>query len=506
MSSGYSSVTADPSYKLLQSSLPYCVFRNKQRYHLLPPSSDKTDGGQAYHQHETAEAQTKLLLTSAAGQFVPSYLTYGTIRLEMQNLPPVGSSPLHNTVISLQYDQLNLFVHPGGRYLDELVLRDVHHTFRGEDLDRPPGFTLPLSKGSQLREVAFAGTTHWGTKSQLLARAGSEIYHVRTLGLDEYRSIPATESEAEQGHRHMYETSPVILEPTQKWQLPTEISSMACSTTGWSTAGVLGANGAYFTWTPTDGIKSFHGGKSVLPHTEEKGYMKDFTRRTECSWHPQVHYLTSQESLYTLDLRSQSMAVALYSAAGPVLSPKQHDRQASLLLVSVKDAVQLVDVRYPKGCVAQQYVPHGHQLMASVQTPYTNSTAGELRKITSRFCLHGTSFCVSLHMTRLTFGCYYIYRCLSGGTSRGVTTVPAHARELPAAGIRHGLPQHPQARLGRHPAQRGVRPVRLPPRWRAGNNILRTDQRHCCVALSCCPVRKRPFSCVSEWNCFCRVT
>jgi hypothetical protein len=90
-----------------------------------------------------------------------------------------------------------------------------------------------------------------------------------------------------------------------------------------------------------------------------------------------MHYLTSQESLYTLDLRAQCAAVALYSASGPILSVKQHDREATLVLVSVKDTVQLVDVRFPKDCIAQQYVPHGHQLMTSVRTPYGNSTAGE---------------------------------------------------------------------------------------------------------------------------------
>jgi hypothetical protein len=152
---------------------------------------------------------------------------------------------------------------------------------------------------------------------------------------------------------------------------------MACASTGWSTAGILGADGAYFTWTPSDGIKGFQGGKSVFPSTEDKGNLKDFTRRTECSWHPQVHYLTSQESIYTLDLRAQSAAVVLYNTSGPVLSVKQHDSQATLVLVSVKDTVQLVDVRFPKGCVAQQYVPHGYQLMTSVRTPYSNSNAGE---------------------------------------------------------------------------------------------------------------------------------
>ena len=42
----------------------------------------------------------------------------------------------------------------------------------------------------------------------------------------------------------------IILEPLQKWQLPTEIASMSTSVTAWSHAAILGTNGQLFTWNP----------------------------------------------------------------------------------------------------------------------------------------------------------------------------------------------------------------------------------------------------------------
>jgi hypothetical protein len=371
---------SDSSYKLLQCGIPYCIFRNKGRHQYgllrqvgLPPTSQ-------YHLNELAATETALCLESLTNSHIPSYLLYGSLRRDAST-PVYDDSARH--VVTACHDGLPLFVHVGGRNMDELFLRDTQHCFAGSELKSPPGFDLPLTQGAHIRELVGAGTTNWGSRSDLLVRTSAEVFHVCTLGLNEW--MPTSE-DYDCNNGRSYLTAPVILEPVRKWQLPEELCCLASTSSAqWSTAAMLSASGNIYTWTPTDGVLRYAPNSRVLPVQEANnpGDFKDFSRRVECSLHPQQLYLSSGDAVYTLDLRSNSPAALLYTlnrstgTTTKVLSMAQHGTQTNLLMVSAKDSVQLVDTRFAKAPLTWQFVPGGHEQMSYEHTPYGGKGTGE---------------------------------------------------------------------------------------------------------------------------------
>jgi hypothetical protein len=371
---------SDPSYKLLQCGIPYCILRNKGRYqHGLLKQAGLPSISQ-YHLNELAATETALCSESLTNSHIPSYLLYGSLRRDA-GTPVYDDSARH--VVTACHDGLPLFVHVGGRNTDELFLRDTQHCFAGSELKSPPGFDLPLTHGAHIRELVGAGTSNWGTRSDLLVRTSAEVFHVRTLGLNEW--MPTSE-DYDCKNEHGYLTAPVILEPVRKWQLPEELCCLASTSSAqWSTAAMLSASGNVYTWTPTDGALRHSPNSRVLPVQDaanNSGAFKDFSRRVECSLHPQQLYLSSGDAIYTLDLRSNSPAAWLFSldrstgTTTKVLSMKQHGTQPHLLMVSAKDTVQLVDTRFAKAPLAWQFVPSGHEQMSYEHTPYGENMTG----------------------------------------------------------------------------------------------------------------------------------
>jgi hypothetical protein len=372
---------SDPSYKLLQCGIPYCIFRNKGRYqhgllrHARLPSTSQ------YHLNELAATETALYSESLTSSHIPSYLLYGSLRRD-------ASTPIYDGgarhVVTACHDGLPLFVHVGGRNMDELFLRDTQHCFAGSELKSPPGFELPLTQGAHIRELVGAGTSNWGTRSDLLVRTSAEVFHVRTLGLNEW--MPTSE-DYDCNNGRSYITAPVILDPVRKWQLPEEMCCLASTSSAqWSAAAMLSASGNVYTWTPTDGVLQYAPNSRVLPVPEAANNsdgFRDFTRRVECSLHPQQLYLLSGDAVYTLDLRSYCPAALLYTlnrstgTTTEVLSMAQHGTQPNLLMVSAKDSVQLVDTRFAKAPLAWQFVPGGHEQMSFEPTPYGENGTGE---------------------------------------------------------------------------------------------------------------------------------
>lgn len=380
---GFPSFSGDPSYKVLQCSPPYCVFRNKQRYQYRLEDSHGRLPGQ-YHLDQLAKTQTQLCLESLSSSHIPAYLLYGSIRRDAETR---NHDEAANHIQHVHHDSIQLFAHIGGRHMDEVFLRDTQHCFDGRGLDCPPGFVLPLSRGAAIREMVTAGTLHWGTVSNLLLRTSAEIYHVRTLGLSEWMPSLKDDSDAPPAS---YLTSPVILESVQKWQLPEELCSLSGSSASqWGTAAILGASGCVYTWTLADGVTRHNGKSSVFTRTDATdSYHKDFSRRIETSLHPQMLYLSSGSTVYTLDLRTSILATPLYHLQGKdtgrVLSMKQHGSQPHLLMVSAKDTVQLVDTRFAKSPLAHQFVPGGHEQMSFVDSPFAESSAGATHSNTAQ--------------------------------------------------------------------------------------------------------------------------
>jgi hypothetical protein len=410
----YSHVSIEPSLKLLQSSAPYCVFRNRDRHQYIDELYRKNNAKDYFYEEKFAGDQVRLYLDGLSTANIPSYLLYSSLRNEFSS--GTGCS-IRSTVSTVTHNNTSMFTCVGGRYLDELILRDTAHCYlAGPDLKDPPGFSLPLGGGSPLMQTLHAGYSNWGQTSLVLARTRSEIFYVRTAGLDEVccddaarEDIPTSASmaSASASASALPPAAPTILEPVQRWQLPVEISDMSCSQSGWGSACILAKNGRLFTWTPTDGVLPSFGGCRGSCSNSSSSSIPQQQQRVECSLHPQLVYLSAGPGLYACDLRAPtsaptSAANLLYtiSAAhssssssgtntssnsncnnggggGSILSITQHGSEGHTFLLSVPEAALLMDSRFLRAPVSRQYVLHGHTSTQFAPTPYGSGTGEE---------------------------------------------------------------------------------------------------------------------------------
>mmetsp|Transcript_5313 Transcript_5313/g.12135 ORF Transcript_5313/g.12135 Transcript_5313/m.12135 type:complete len:220 (-) Transcript_5313:28-687(-) len=187
----FSHFSAEPSFKALPYSAPYCVYRNRERYTV---SWDEGVAGaqgphRRYFDNMHADDQVRLYADSLAEAPLPTRWLFGTLKrdtLDLQVAPPHRS-----TLACLTHAGRSMFAHTSGAHLDELVLRDTLHCHAaGLGLKNPPGFSLPLTRGAPILQLHSVGGSHWGTRANLLASTRYELLHVRTMGLDELRARP----------------------------------------------------------------------------------------------------------------------------------------------------------------------------------------------------------------------------------------------------------------------------------------------------------------------------
>lgn len=367
MSTNYSTIVSCPDYKLLPTSQPYCLFRNRERYvhDVHVNTTAKADGDIS----SLAENQTTLFLDGLSDNHIPSYLLYGSLRREISLHNSVNNvNTRRQTVTSIHCRGRTKFLHIGGRHLDELVMRDMKHSYEAVSLKTPPGFTLPLSEGAEICEVASCGASQWGAKTNVLARTRSELYHVSTFDVDDL--VPGGDGSSV--------GASVIIEPVQKWQLPYDIACMSVSPTSWSSANILTTCGTVYTWNLADGLRAVSNREPVIPNCSSA--TRSFGNTIECTVHPQVSLIASKQCIYTLDLRCPQQAPLLHTAAHNIACLKQHGGVAHQCMVSEGDYVRLMDTRFPRTAVAQQYIPGGHNSMKFIKTPNSH-TAGKSASI-----------------------------------------------------------------------------------------------------------------------------
>lgn len=355
MSGEYSTISSFPGSKFIQTSQPYCLFRDRERHILDHAQCNAYADGDV---SRVADNQTLMYLNELSNHHVPSHMMYGALRREIvMSAGTKIASKRRQMIATFHCNDKPKFLHVGGKSMDELIIRDVRHSFRAVNLRDPPGFTLPLGGGASLHQVAVCGQTQWATKSNILARTLSEVYHVRTLDVDDVLS----------GVETSRARSSVILEPVQKWQLPEDIASMSISPAGWSTANLITTNGSVYTWSPTDGVMAVNNSTPIAFSKNERA--RSFDLSIECTLHPQVSLTTSHKSVLSFDLRCPQHAPAVYTAANSVKCVKQHGGVAHHFLLSDGDFVRLIDTRFPRMPVAQQYIPGGHNVLKFVKTP-----------------------------------------------------------------------------------------------------------------------------------------
>lgn len=376
MRAGYSTISAEPTFKVLADSAPYCLFRNKEKYILNSAGDQKT----LYSEdNRRAEDQVRLYNDCLADAHVPSYLLYGTLRRDIAAQKSTKQDQSWSTIAAVQHNNSKLFVHASGRYMDQVILRDAAHSFTGLDLRNPPGFTLPLGNGSPVQEIVHAGTTCWGSSSMLLARTRAEVFQLRTMSLEDVHTKRSDHVGSKPAN-----VLTTVLDPVQKWQLPYEICSTSTSPGTWNSACFLTACGRVCSWNPSDGVQVAASGCSVLPADCLGAGMRDYSMRIDCTLHPQVSRIACDRAVYLFDLRAAA-AVGTKLYASPdrrVLSTKQHGCAAQCFLVSTRDCVSLMDTRYTKTPLAQQYIPAGHEKMKYFANPL-KSQSGAFNSLTN---------------------------------------------------------------------------------------------------------------------------
>lgn len=134
----YGNFTSSPSRAAEASSAPLNVFRNRERYHLETYNSKST----ASLTSVRADAWTKTLYAKdrLLQDPIPSYLLHDHLvqsHLLSQSYssitcPQEISLPAfrHSTLSVCHHENRSLYVHAGGKGMDELILRDVvgYHT------------------------------------------------------------------------------------------------------------------------------------------------------------------------------------------------------------------------------------------------------------------------------------------------------------------------------------------------------------------------------------------
>ena len=371
--SGYSTVTSEPTFKVIAQSAPYCVFRNKEKYHFSLTNLSTIDGHDTLREHDKSiNDQIRLFNDGISDAHVPSYLLYGTMRIDEITQSKIRNSLMKSTVAAASHNMNNLFVHTSGRYLDQIVLRDTAHTYNGSDLRDPPGFVLNISGGAAIDEIYNVGTTHFGYSTQLLARAGAEVFQLRTVGLDDLQAKQKNMTSRMITHHATPNVMTTVLDPVSKWQVPYEICNMSASSTGYNNASILTVCGRVCTWNPTDGVQ-FHSKNVMLPTSCLNGQI-DYNMRISCTLHPQVDHILCDKSIYLYDRRTSVHARSLFTSTAALLSTAQHGSDGHCFVVSTHQNVSLVDARYPKTPIMQQCVPAGHTSMRFYKNPLENKS------------------------------------------------------------------------------------------------------------------------------------
>lgn len=278
-----------------------------------------------------------------------------------------------STLSCCKHNNKSFLLHSSGKNMDEIVITDCAH-FDSHNLAN--GFSVNVGNGSSLMQVSAIGSSLFNTNSDILARTDSEIVYLRTVALNDYISCDDSQQNS------------VILEPIQKWSLPTKIASMSCSSSSIVHANLLGDNCLLYTWSPGNGfIKASE--QIIFPQKDiddmmftvhdyyqlNRSEMKSVSIEScqsianiESSLLPHTVYASLGKKSYCYDSRSHSVAANQFTAKCDITSLKQHSLQQQYLFVAHNGYVLLFDLRYPSKPVAQRPVSDAHGLLQYTDT------------------------------------------------------------------------------------------------------------------------------------------
>jgi len=255
-------------------------------------------------------------------------------------------------------DARSSVIHGGGKYMDQLIIRDLESLTVAPSL---AAFSLSLGRGEPIVEVHPAGKSNWGNRVHLLARTRAEIFHVATTRVAQL--APKTRVNAAESRQPM---DSVILEPLQKWQLPSEILSLTTpSHVSESLGCILASSGQLFTWNLSQGVLPYSSAEKLFPQwpTDLTSLACD-PQVCYSSWHQMVVYAALGSDVLCIDLRTSGKKAAcavppntISSSTQTISGLCQHKEDGNFIFVACADGTNSIsDLRYPKQCVAERSV------------------------------------------------------------------------------------------------------------------------------------------------------
>lgn len=339
-------------------SQPYCVSRNLAFHAAQPPSHTGSSSSvlslnQRAGIAKKAKSQSLTFLDRIGDYHVPADLLQDTIvaEMELEKINPTRRHRNASTMLTVNHNDATLLVHAGGHGMDELTVRNANYGHHAQNTWLyEPGYSVNVGQGSSIRQVVSAGSSHFGSTANVLATTVGEVFHYQTVDSFPQKSrYDDTES-----------TLCPILLPKGKWQLPYEILTAASFESDSSSINqvlFLTRNGAVFSWTPTVGVRC-----EVVSLTQAcsaevgmENFNLDSVHCLEVTKHPKLAFMSQDQSLFTLDLRSRHLN-ARCEIDHPITAVKQHGRYPHQYVMSADRHMYLMDARFERTYVSRKIV------------------------------------------------------------------------------------------------------------------------------------------------------
>lgn len=344
-----SKLSPNPKNQLIPISIPYTLFRNRERNHTGRSQLPIDDKISNVYLNDISIKQSYYYNETLAESNIPSKLLNDSI---FDSLSKKQNSKIQqsSTLIGCSHDREPLVVHVAGDNMNELILRKASNLVPGSI--NTLGYTLSLGNSDSISDLIMCGTSRWGTCSNILAvsELTSKLTYIRTAALDDYASQSQT-------------TSKYILEPIKQYDMPSQINNV-CHSSNYVGSIILCDNGDLYDWKPNEGVV----------RVCNLG-LKEFDHQPVIysSLHPMLNYIAVGSNAYLYDVRKKfslsschflalNNVIAVGAQTPVITSLCQHSSSANHLLISSANdpTVSFVDNRYAGRVIAHRPIPISH--------------------------------------------------------------------------------------------------------------------------------------------------
>ena len=331
-----------PDWKLSPASPPFAFYRNLSQHQYKKNITTNT----AAEIESSVWKQVLYYQTKLSEHPIPSYLLYDFLVQDcMKNN---SQTKICSTVANCHHMKNTYVVHAAGADLKEIIIRSPS-TFEPFQNTRVHGFVHLV--GCEIDQIETCGTSNWNSVSHLLVRSGSEVHHLRTALIQDYESKFSDRI-----------SSPIdiILEPIQKWIIPSTVVSLATMKSSVSHASILIKSFHLYVWDPLGGLRQPSTNKifpsQILDELESHNGRWKSNSILEYSTAPHTLWCAARTHVLAYDHRSASTQ-ELYSSNQNILAMLQHPKEGNLLCIKTPPSLCLLDTRHTKQVLSEINMP-----------------------------------------------------------------------------------------------------------------------------------------------------